>query len=138
MHPMNPTMDSPSALRMLRPGGATVKALVDMLGDDGDGDSVNGPLPCMLVHKCIFVLERHKEDTPTMPQMKYRLYVPGVPVTLLNMAATAMAMATSPPDDDKGGGEGGSRIMVRRMVMDTFFRESECGASGHLQVGLVV
>jgi hypothetical protein len=72
-HPINPTMDSPSVLCMLRPGGAMVKALIDMLGDDGNGNgvsnSVNRPLPCVLMHKCVFVLERHEKDVPTIPQM---------------------------------------------------------------------
>jgi hypothetical protein len=51
---------------MLRPGEATVKALGDDGNGNGVGDSVNGPLPCMLMHKRIFVLERHKEDTLTI------------------------------------------------------------------------
>ena len=37
----------------------------------------------MPVHRCDFVLERHEEEAPTTPGMKYRHYVPGVPVTLL-------------------------------------------------------
>ena len=114
------------ALRVLRPGGATVEALVDALGGDGDG----GSRPRVLVHKRDFVLERREEDAPTTPGMKYRHYAPGVPVTLLYTATTASA--TSPPDDDKGGGEGGSVIAARRVAMDAFFRESERGASGRL------
>ena len=121
------------ALRVLRPGGATIEALVEALdGDDGgDGDGDVGLRPRVLVHKRDFVLERHEEDAPTTPGMKYRHYAPGVPVTLLYTATTATT-ATSPPDDDKGGGEGGSRIAARRVAMDAFFRETERGASGRL------
>jgi L-threonylcarbamoyladenylate synthase len=119
------------ALRVLRPGGATIEALVEALDGDGDGDV--GLRPRVLVHKRDFVLERHEEDAPTTPGMKYRHYAPSVPVTLLlYTATTATATATSPPDDDKGGGEGGSRIAARRVAMDAFFRETERGASGRL------
>ena len=114
------------ALRVLRPGGATVEALVDALGDGAVIDG--GARPRVLVHKRDFVLGRHEEDAPTTPGMKYRHYAPGVPVTLLYTAASP------PPADDKGGGEGGSssRIAARRVALDAFFRESERGASGRL------
>ena len=116
------------ALRVLRPGGVTVEALVDALGGGGGGGGGEAR-PRVLVHKRDFVLGRHEEDAPTTPGMKYRHYAPGVPVTLLYTAASS----SPPPPDDKGGGEGGSsRLAARRVALDAFFRESERGASGRL------
>jgi len=114
------------ALRVLRPGGTTVEALVDALGRDAAaiGGGGGAQPPRVLVHKRDFVLGRREEDAPTTPGMKYRHYAPGVPVTLLYTA-------TSPPDG-KAAGEGGSRIAPRRVAMDAFFRETERGASGRL------
>ncbi|KAI9467296.1 translation factor [Lactarius psammicola] len=57
------------ALRVLRPGGATVEALAAVLGDPGLGR--------VLVHRRDFVLDKREEDTPTTPGMKYRHYAPG-------------------------------------------------------------
>jgi L-threonylcarbamoyladenylate synthase len=114
------------ALRVLRPGGTTVEALVDALDRDAairDGGGGAQP-PRVLVHKRDFVLGRREEDAPTTPGMKYRHYAPSVPVTLLYTA-------TSPPDG-KGADEGGSGIAPRRVAMDAFFRETERGASGRL------
>jgi len=122
------------ALRVLRPGGATVEALVEALGDlmvvrngdghrDGDGAGIALPLrppPRVLVHKRDFVLEGREENAPTTPGMKYRHYAPQVPVTLLYTA-------TAPLEDD--GGE------VRAVDLDVFLREVESGASG--RVGLM-
>ena len=122
------------ALRVLRPGGTTVEALVDALGRDaaaiGGGGGAGGGAepPRVLVHKRDFVLGRREEDAPTTPGMKYRHYAPGVPVTLLYTAT-----ATSSTDGKgKGAGEGGSGIAPRRLAMDAFFREMERGASGRL------
>ena len=57
----------------------------------------------MPVHRRDFALERHEEEAPTTPGMKYRHYVPGVPVTL----------------------------PARRVVASAFFRdEAGCGSSG--------
>ncbi|KAI0248796.1 DHBP synthase RibB-like alpha/beta domain-containing protein [Lactifluus subvellereus] len=97
------------ALRVLRPGGATVEALVAALCD---------PVPPrVLVHRRDFALERHEEDAPTTPGMKYRHYAPGVPVTLLY---TSLAR----PDDDGA---------ARRVAVDVFFREEAgCGSSGRV------
>ncbi|KAI0255104.1 translation factor [Lactifluus subvellereus] len=118
------------ALRVLRPGGVTVEALVAALSDPGPGPGPNlqcgaslppPPVPPrVLVHRRDFALERHEEDAPTTPGMKYRHYAPGVPVTLLY---------TSPaPPDDNGA--------ARRVAADAFFREEAgCGSSGH--VGLM-
>jgi L-threonylcarbamoyladenylate synthase len=117
------------ALRVLRPGGTTVEALVEALGRDatinGAGSGGAEP-PRVLVHKRDFVLGRREEDAPTTPGMKYRHYAPGVPVTLLY---TATATSTL---DGKGAGGGGTRIAPRRVAMDAFFRETERGASGRL------
>jgi L-threonylcarbamoyladenylate synthase len=99
------------ALRVLRPGGATVEALVEALSGSGDGDGDGGSQPRVLVHNRDFVLGRHEEDAPTTPGMKYRHYAPGVPVTLLYTAPVP-------------GGEGGEAA-VRRVAMDAFFREAE-------------
>ncbi|KAH9960463.1 DHBP synthase RibB-like alpha/beta domain-containing protein [Russula dissimulans] len=118
------------ALRVLRPGGVTVEALVEALGDlmdvrnggDGCGDGIVAPLPRVLVHRRDFVLKSYEEDAPTTPGMKYRHYAPQVPVTLLYTA-------TAPLPDEDGGGK------VQPVALDVFFREVESGASG--RVGLM-
>ncbi|KAH9981832.1 DHBP synthase RibB-like alpha/beta domain-containing protein [Russula compacta] len=112
------------ALRVLRPGGATVEALVAALGDIGDGDG-NGARPRVLVHRRDFVLGSHELNAPTTPGMKYRHYAPSVPVTLL------YTTTPSPADDDGGVGVG----TPRRVGLDAFFREIERGASD--RVGLM-
>ena len=96
-------------LRVLRPGGATVEALVAALGNPGLGR--------VLVHRRDFVLDKHEQDAPTTPGMKYRHYAPGVPVTLLYTF-------TASTDG-----------MMRRVTMDAFFREAD--ASGEGRVGLM-
>ena len=106
-------------LRVLRPGGATVEALIEALCGAGAGGG--GARPRVLVHERDFVLGRDEEDAPTTPGMKYRHYAPGVPVTLLYTTTTL-------PDDSDGGGAGA----VRRVVLEAFFREAEGGASGRL------
>ncbi|KAF8270971.1 DHBP synthase RibB-like alpha/beta domain-containing protein [Lactarius quietus] len=97
------------ALRVLRPGGATVEALVAALGDPALGR--------VLVHRRDFVLGKHEEDAPTTPGMKYRHYAPAVPVTLLY---TSTATADG---------------MMRRVGADSFFREVDAGGEG--RVGLM-
>jgi L-threonylcarbamoyladenylate synthase len=97
------------ALRVLRPGGATVEALVAALGDPGLGR--------VLVHRRDFVLDKHEEDAPTTPGMKYRHYAPAVPVTLLYTS-------TSTADG-----------VMRRVAADAFFREVDAGGEG--RVGLM-
>lgn len=92
------------ALRVLRPGGATIEALVATLGDPGLGR--------VLVHRRDFVLDKHEEDAPTTPGMKYRHYAPGVPVTLLYTSTTTTDGA------------------MRRMAADTFFKEVDGGGEG--------
>ncbi|KAH8982403.1 translation factor [Lactarius akahatsu] len=96
------------ALRVLRPGGATVEALVAALGDPGLGR--------VLVHRRDFVLDKRVEDAPTTPGMKYRHYAPGVPVTLLYTSTT-------------------SDGATRRVTADAFFREVDGGGAG--RVGLM-
>jgi len=113
------------ALRVLRPGGATVEALSAALGgfDERDGSQQR---PQVLVHRRDFVLENHEVNAPTTPGMKYRHYAPGVPVTLLYTS-------TTPPEingDGDGGGGGGS---MQRVGLDAFFGEVERGTtSGRL------
>jgi L-threonylcarbamoyladenylate synthase len=108
------------ALRVLRPGGATVEALRVALGDLDVRDGSRRPQ--VLVHRRDFVLENHEVNAPTTPGMKYRHYAPGVPVTLLYTS-------TTPPEIDGDGG-GGS---VQRVGLDAFFGEVERGtASGRL------
>ena len=97
------------ALRVLRPGGATVEALVAALGNPGLGR--------VLVHRRDFALDKHEEDAPTTPGMKYRHYAPGVPVTLLYTS-------TSNADGE-----------IRRVAADAFFREVDAGGEG--RVGLM-
>ena len=97
------------ALRVLRPGGATVEALVAALGDPALGR--------VLVHRRDFVLDEHEEDAPTTPGMKYRHYAPGVPVTLLYTSTSTTGGA------------------ARRVAADGFFREVDCGGAG--RVGLM-
>jgi L-threonylcarbamoyladenylate synthase len=99
------------ALRVLRPGGATVEALIAALGDQQQR---------VLVHRRDFVLGSHEMNAPTTPGMKYRHYAPGVPVTLLYTA-------TTPPEIDEC--DGGA---ARRLALDAFFREVERGTSGRL------
>lgn len=99
------------ALRVLRPGGATVETLVAALGDPG--------LARVLVHRRDFVLDKHAEDAPTTPGMKYRHYAPAVPVTLL-YTSTSTATADS---------------VTRRVSLDAFFREVNAGGAG--RVGLM-
>jgi L-threonylcarbamoyladenylate synthase len=107
------------ALRVLRPGGATVEALIAALGDL----DVSQQQPRVLVHRRDFVLGSCEMNAPTTPGMKYRHYAPGVPVTLLYTA-------TTPPEevDDDGGGSGATR----HVALDAFFREVERGTSGRL------
>lgn len=97
------------ALRVLRPGGATVEALVAALGDPALGR--------VLVHRRDFVLDKHEEDAPTTPGMKYRHYAPAVPVTLL-YTSTATA-----------------DCVMRHVSADAFFREVDAGGAG--RVGLM-
>ncbi|KAH9173386.1 translation factor [Lactarius sanguifluus] len=97
------------ALRVLRPGGTTVEALVAALGDPGLGR--------VLVHRRDFELDKRVEDAPTTPGMKYRHYAPGVPVTLL--------YTSTPPSDGA----------TRRVTVDAFFREVGGGGAG--RVGLM-
>jgi L-threonylcarbamoyladenylate synthase len=107
------------ALRVLRPGGATVEALSAALGDLDV--RVGSQRPQVLVHRRDFVLENHEVNAPTTPGMKYRHYAPGVPVTLLYTS-------TTPPEIDGGGG--GS---MQRVGLDAFFGEVERGTtSGRL------
>ncbi|KAI0291760.1 DHBP synthase RibB-like alpha/beta domain-containing protein [Russula brevipes] len=113
------------ALRVLRPGGATVEALAAALDELDIGDGDGGARPRVLVHRRDFVLGRREQDAPTTPGMKYRHYAPGVPVTLLYTAATAPA-----PQEDGEEEEGGSA--TRRVALDAFFREVEGGAAGSL------
>ncbi|KAH9973008.1 DHBP synthase RibB-like alpha/beta domain-containing protein [Lactifluus volemus] len=101
--------DEGKLLRVLRPGGATVEALCD------DDNPV--PVPRVLVHRRDFVLERHEEDAPTTPGMKYRHYAPGVPVTLLY--TTALAQTASEEVE----------VGTRRVTPDAFFREAGSGSS---------
>ena len=110
------------ALRVLRPGGATVEALSAALGDLDVRD--RSQRPQVLVHRRDFVLENHEVNAPTTPGMKYRHYAPGVPVTLLYTS-------TTPPEinGDGGGGSGGS---MQRVGLDAFFGEVERGTSGRL------
>jgi len=109
------------ALRVLRPGGTTVEALVAALEDlDVQGGSQKLRV---LVHWRDFVLENHEVDAPTTPGMKYRHYAPGVPVTLLYTS-------TTPPEINGGGGGGGGAM--RRVGLDAFFGEAEHGTSGRL------
>ncbi|KAI9508677.1 translation factor [Russula earlei] len=108
------------ALRVLRPGGVTVEALVAALGGSDAPDGMQPP-PRVLVHRRDFVLNSREENAPTTPGMKYRHYAPGVPVTLLYTAS-------APPDDDDDAGRGA----VRCVGLDAFFREAESGASGRL------
>jgi L-threonylcarbamoyladenylate synthase len=113
------------ALRVLRPGGATVEALVAALGDV-DGRGAGGSLrPRVLVHRRDFVLGSREVNAPTTPGMKYRHYAPGVPVTLLYTA-------TTPPEEIDGDGDGGGGGATRRVALDEFFREVQGGASGRL------
>ena len=112
------------ALRVLRPGGVTVEALIAALSDpDPQCGALMPPPPVpppVLVHRRDFALEKHEEDAPTTPGMKYRHYAPGVPVTLLYTSP-------APPDDDGA---------ARRVAADAFFRdEAGCGSSG--RVGLM-
>lgn len=105
------------ALRVLRPGGATVEALNAALGGlDVRDESWR---PQVLVHRRDFVLENHELNAPTTPGMKYRHYAPGVPVTLLYTS-------TTPPPEIDGGGS------MQRMGLDAFFGEVERGTSGRL------
>ena len=109
------------ALRVLRPGGATVEALVAALGDlDG-----RGRVP-VLVHRRDFVLGSREVNAPTTPGMKYRHYAPGVPVTLLYTATTP------PPEEIDGDGDGEGGGATRRVALDAFFREVQRGSSGRL------
>ena len=105
------------ALRVLRPGGATVEALRAVLGDLDVQDGSRRPQ--VLVHRRDFVLENHEVNAPTTPGMKYRHYAPGVPVTLLY---------TSEIDGD--GGDGGGSM--QRVGLDAFFGEVERGTSARL------
>jgi L-threonylcarbamoyladenylate synthase len=107
------------ALRVLRPGGATVEALREALGDL-HGQDDGSQRPQVLIHRRDFVLENHEVNAPTTPGMKYRHYAPGVPVTLLYTSAT-------PPEID--GDDGGS---TQRVGLDAFFGEVERGTSGRL------
>ena len=109
------------ALRVLRPGGATVEALVAALGDLDVAWGGVQQQPRVLVHRRDFVLGSQEMDAPTTPGMKYRHYAPGVPVTLLYTA-------TTPSEIDDGGG--GSA--TRRVALDAFFREVQHGTSGRL------
>jgi L-threonylcarbamoyladenylate synthase len=115
------------ALRVLRPGGATVEALRAALGDLDVRDGSRRPQ--VLVHRRDFVLENHEVNAPTTPGMKYRHYAPGVPVTLLYTSTTP------PPeiDGDGGGGGGGGGGSMQRVGLDAFFGEVERGTtSGRL------
>ena len=114
------------ALRVLRPGGATVEALVAALGDIGDGD---GASPRVLVHRRDFMLGSHELNAPTTPGMKYRHYAPSVPVTLLYTTTPPLPVVV-----DDGGGVGVG-MPPRRVGLDAFFKEVECGTSG--RVGLM-
>jgi L-threonylcarbamoyladenylate synthase len=115
------------ALRVLRPGGATVEALNAALGDLDVRDGSQRPQ--VLVHRRDFVLENHEVNAPTTPGMKYRHYAPSVPVTLLYTS-------TTPPEID-GGGAGGGGGSMQRVGLDAFFGEVERGTtSGRL--GLMV
>ena len=99
-------------LRVLRPGGATVEALVAALGGDQPG------LARVLVHRRDFVLGKREQDAPTTPGMKYRHYAPAVPVTLLyTSSATTVDGA------------------VRRVALNAFFREVDAAGAG--RVGLM-
>ena len=98
------------ALRVLRPGGVTVESLVTALGDPTLGR--------VLVHRRDFVLDKHAEDAPTTPGMKYRHYAPAVPVTLLYTSTAT------------------SDGVMRRVAAETFFREVDAGGAG--RVGLMV
>ncbi|KAI0306895.1 DHBP synthase RibB-like alpha/beta domain-containing protein [Multifurca ochricompacta] len=92
------------ALRVLRPGGATVEALVAALADL-DLESETSPKMRVLVHQRDFVLDEREQDAPTTPGMKYRHYAPGVPVTLLytttlpSESATRRKSSRVNPDD---------------------------------------
>jgi len=110
------------ALRVLRPGGATVEALIAALGelDVRGGSQQQQQQQRVLVHRRDFVLGNHEMDAPTTPGMKYRHYAPGVPVTLLYTA-------TTPSEIDDGGGGA-----TRHMALDAFFREVERDTSGRL------
>ena len=99
-------------LRVLRPGGTTVEALVAALGDDPALRRVR-----VLVHRRDFVLDKREQDAPTTPGMKYRHYAPAVPVTLLYTSSDA--------DGD----------VRRRLSADAFFREVDVGGEG--RVGLM-
>ena len=115
------------ALRVLRPGGATVEALSAALGDV-DLSVPDGSLrPQVLVHSRDFVLENHEVNAPTTPGMKYRHYAPGVPDTLIYTS-------TTPPEiNGVGGGGGGGGGSMQRVGLDAFFGEAERGtASGRL------
>jgi L-threonylcarbamoyladenylate synthase len=110
------------ALRVLRPGGATVEALSAALGDLDVKDG--SQRPHVLVHRRDFVLDNHEVNAPTTPGMKYRHYAPGVPVTLLYTS-------TTPPEidgDDAGCGGG----LMQRVGLDAFFGEVQRGTSGRL------
>ena len=111
------------ALRVLRPGGATVEALGAALGDSLDGRD-GSRKPQVLVHRRDFVLENHEVNAPTTPGMKYRHYAPGVPVTLLYTSTTP------PPPPEINGDDGDS---MQRVGIDAFFGEVGRGAtSGRL------
>jgi L-threonylcarbamoyladenylate synthase len=103
-------------LRVLRPGGVTVEALVAALGELDVRDGSRRPR--VLVHQRDFVLENHEVNAPTTPGMKYRHYAPGVPVTLLYTA-------TTPPEIN-------GDVSTWRVGMDAFFEEVERGTSGGL------
>ena len=110
------------ALRVLRPGGATVEALVAALGEQEQGQGQEQPR--VLVHRRDFVLGSREVNAPTTPGMKYRHYAPNVPVTLLYTA-------TTPPPEETIDGDGNSDA-TRRVALDAFFREVQRGSSGRL------
>ncbi|KAI0265096.1 translation factor [Gloeopeniophorella convolvens] len=87
------------ALRVLRPGGATVEGLRAALAGLG------AAAPRVLVHRRDFELAPGEQDAPMTPGMKYRHYAPAVPVTLLY---TASESAGAP---------------ARRVSVDEFFRD---------------
>jgi len=79
------------AVRVLRPGGATVEDIAAVLRREMGADA-----PRVLVHRRDF-RDAGIEDAPTTPGMKYRHYAPAVPVILLHTSSPAPHGAVREP-----------------------------------------